>query len=370
MSRDKFDVAIIGSGIGGAFLAFLLGRAGLNVVVLERGLTIGNRGAEFLKFGGIRIFEHYGLLSSLLHRGALKRKVIKYYHDGQLIDHFDFSKYGSDYIIAPYKEIVGTVTTACSNYPKVEYWFNSTVSYIETESDIASRLYLQDGRIIKADVFIGADGVQSIVHPYMNAQIETRQYNHSIYGGFMQAVPSVWEFNRLYFSSDGWFAYFYPLDKRITRIFIGIPSTIHLNNIIHPSKLINHLSTFVSESIDVLTGLTSVRFHKIPVSSSLASIYHHFNVIALGNAAFSFHPMTGLGMSYTLEDAKILAEVILDGFHDVQVLNQLLKSRYAPRRKVHEQILEYGDQLARTYSDVVKYKQIFQPHLHIGQVST
>ncbi|WP_345403008.1 FAD-dependent oxidoreductase [Nonomuraea salmonea] len=49
MATTSCDVAIVGAGLGGCFLALLLGRRGQRVVVIEQGPSVPSAGADFLK---------------------------------------------------------------------------------------------------------------------------------------------------------------------------------------------------------------------------------------------------------------------------------------------------------------------------------
>lgn len=363
--KTRYDVAIIGAGIAGTFLAYLLGKRGLQVIVLEKGPAIGTKGAEFLKPGGIEMFERYGLLDSLFERGALRRQVIRYYHNGQLMQHFDFQQYQSYYLIAPYEEIVGTIFSACQDYQRIEFRFLTTVSSFEADTYGITKLQLTDGDTVEADVFVGADGARSVISSYINSEVRFWEYDHAMFSTQFPLTKSVQEFNRLYFSSDRWFAYFYPIDQKTARCFIGVPCT-------DPSEVqqqlpsIEALAHFVTESDDVLPYLQKTEYQYIPIVSSLASKYYHQNAILIGSGAFSVHPMTGLGMSYTLEDAEILAHIILDFVKNQASLDRLLEKNYTTRQRVHKQLIDYGNNLVKSYSDADQYLTCFQPEIHSG----
>jgi len=53
MSRNTFDVAIIGGGLIGCFSAYFLRRSGRSVAVIEKGRAC--RAASALNFGNLRL---------------------------------------------------------------------------------------------------------------------------------------------------------------------------------------------------------------------------------------------------------------------------------------------------------------------------
>jgi 2-polyprenyl-6-methoxyphenol hydroxylase-like FAD-dependent oxidoreductase len=177
---------------------------------------------------------------------------------------------------------------------------------------------------------------------------------------------SVAQLNRLYFSSEGWLTYLYPINRDQARVFVGLPpeddKEIFQDGI---PALLDELKKFVTESSDAFDFLQPATWQRIKVSSLRVEAYHKGNAALLGSAAFACHPMTGMGMSYTLHDAEILADVICAAGDDATLLDRLLHARYEPRRHAHRQLIDYGDALAATFRDREAYLAAFRPELHV-----
>jgi 2-polyprenyl-6-methoxyphenol hydroxylase-like FAD-dependent oxidoreductase len=177
---------------------------------------------------------------------------------------------------------------------------------------------------------------------------------------------SVAQLNRLYFSSDGWLAYLYPLSRDEARVFVGLPpeddQEIFGDGV---PRLVDTLKKFVTDSSDAFNGLQPATWQPIKVSSLRVAAYHKGNAALLGSAAFACHPMTGMGMSYTLYDAEILADAICAADGDLDLLDRLLQARYEPRRQAHRELIDYGDALAATFHDRTAYLRAFRADLHV-----
>jgi 2-polyprenyl-6-methoxyphenol hydroxylase-like FAD-dependent oxidoreductase len=104
----------------------------------------------------------------------------------------------------------------------------------------------------------------------------------------------------------------------------------------------------------------------VPVGSWQAPHLVRGSIAVLGQAAFSAHPMTGLGMSVTLEDAAIIADAIITALSAGQPPGDLFAQRYAPRQEEHRRLIAYGDALATSYPDASTYRRCLQPRLHCG----
>ncbi|MEU6712035.1 FAD-dependent monooxygenase [Nonomuraea purpurea] len=363
MATTSCDVAIVGAGLGGCFLALLLGRRGLNVVVIEQGPSIPSAGADFLKPPGLRVLARHGL-AGLVERHGLKRDLIRYYHDGDPIQECRFPDGG--FLIRPYHELVELIYASCA-MEGVEFCFDAGITDIAIDDGHVEELTLSNGRRLRPGVVIGADGTKSAIRQALDIEQRTMPYERLLMR--VATVPlsaSVAQLNRLYFSSGGWLAYLYPISRDQARVFVGLPpeddKEIFQEGI---PALLDELKKFVTDSSDVFNALQPATWQRIKVSSLRVEAYHKGNAALLGSAAFACHPMTGMGMSYTLHDAEILAEAISAAGGDDDRLDRLLYARYEPRRHAHRQLIDYGDALAATFPDRDAYLAAFRADLHI-----
>ncbi|WP_431906909.1 FAD-dependent monooxygenase [Nonomuraea jabiensis] len=363
MATTSCDVAIVGAGLGGCFLALLLGRRGQRVVVIEQGPSVPSAGADFLKPPGLRVLARHGL-ADLVGRHGLRRDTIRYYHDGDPIQECRFPEGG--FLVRPYRELVELIYTSCV-MEGVEFWFDASIDDIAIGDGRVEELTLSNGRKLRAGVVIGADGTKSAVRQALDIEQRTLPYERLLMR--VATVPltaSVAQLNRLYFSSEGWFAYLYPINRDQARVFVGLPpeedKEIFQDGI---PALLDELKKFVTDSSDAFNVLQPATWQRIKVSSMRVAEYHKGNAALLGSAAFACHPMTGMGMSYTLHDAELLADVICAAGGDPDLLERLLSARYEPRRDAHRQLIDYGDALAATFHDRDAYLAAFRPELHI-----
>ncbi|MFG2074255.1 FAD-dependent oxidoreductase [Nonomuraea maritima] len=363
MATTSCDVAVVGAGLGGCFLALLLARRGRHVVVIEQGPSIPSAGADFLKPPGLRVLARHGL-ADLAGRHGIRRDTIRYYHDGDPIQECRFPDGG--FLIQPYRELVELIYASCA-MEGVEFWFDASVDDIATDGDLVQELTLTDGRRLRPGAVVGADGSRSVVREVLGVDQVVTPYERLIMR--VATVPltaGIAELNRLYFSSEGWLAYLYPLDRDEARVFVGLPPEddrmIFEDGI---PILMDQLKKFVTDSFDAFDVLGPASWQRIKVSSLRVGAYHRGNAALLGSAAFACHPMTGMGMSYTLRDAEILADCVTAAAGDQALLDRLLHLRYETRRADHLELIDYGDALAGTFHDRAAYLASFRPDLHI-----
>ncbi|MEV6021867.1 FAD-dependent monooxygenase [Streptomyces sp. NPDC052036] len=378
--RSHNGVVIAGAGVGGSFLALLLGRSGLRVTVVEPAAHIAAHGADFLKPRGIRLLSDQGLLPELMSRGALRRDTISYYHDGEVLRDFSYQEHTDlgYFLILPYRELVTAIVESARRLPNVEFAFGTSIDGAEShpadktgtadeEHTGISAVLLSDGRRLTADAVVDAGGPPSPVRSFVDPRQQIHEYDHDVRMATLAVTPSIAERNRLYFESDGWFAYFYPVSTEQARLFVGVPR--HEAAAVfgeHRGKLVERLRGFATGSADALGQVETARFVPAPVMALRSTPYHRGNVARLGSTLFSCHPMTGQGMSYTMEDASLLADLIIRSAEGGPPLAKLLSHDYELRRTVHDRLVDYGDDLAVSYPDPARYQQVFQPVLHGG----
>ncbi|MFI6361921.1 FAD-dependent monooxygenase [Nocardia sp. NPDC050630] len=364
-----FDCVILGAGIGGAMLALLLGRQGRRVLVIDPKPGVATRGAEILKPRGIRVLAEQGLLDTLASRGALKRHVIDYHHDGKPLFSYDFAEHTQlgHFLIAPYSEIVGTIVAACADLSHVDIRFGCRMVDFAVADSLVTRCTLDDGTELRTRVLVDSSGSGAGLREFVGSERDDNRYHHVLRMSTIPMTDSIAARNRLYFDSRGWFAYFYPVSAELARVFVGVPQELERPVFDeHGIDLKGRLSTFVTRSDDAIALLDGDRFMPAPVTVFTSKPYHRDNVILLGSVVFSPHPMTGQGMSYTLEDATVLARILARAYDGRGNLEPLLQQQYQVRRSVHNDLVEYGDALARSYHDRAAYLSAFHTSRHGG----
>lgn len=316
MTDNHIDVLINGCGIGGAMLAYLLGRQGHRVVVVEQARRErAINGADLLKPAGIRVVEAAGLLAEVTRRGGRVRHELEVYHDGELLRYFNYSSVDARgyFILMPCESLRRLVLEKIDGEATVEMLFETRIEAVQRDERHAiDQVRLNDGRVLRPRVVVGADGIASYVRRrLLDIDVERRPYPSPMLVGTFALAPCVAERNRLYVDSQGGLAYFYPIGFDRARLVVSFPreEARELMADTRGESLRRRLQRFVGdESAEAIAAVTGTsRFKGIPIGYLNLDRYWADNVAMLGDAIHNVHPITGQGMNLAIEDASALA---------------------------------------------------------------
>ena len=182
MRRDpsRHDVVVVGARAAGAATAMLLARAGLRVVVVDR----GRYGADTLSThalmrGAVVQLHRWGLLARIVAAGTppIRRTTFRYAADEIVIP--IKPSHGVDALYAPRRTVLDPVLVdaAVAAGAEVRYGFTLTGVRRDRRGRVTGVVGRDgDGQrvAIDADLVVGADGMRSSVAQHVAARVERR----------------------------------------------------------------------------------------------------------------------------------------------------------------------------------------------------
>lgn len=359
LKDKKYDACIVGAGIAGIFLAWLLGSQGKNILILEKNNKINMNGADILKPSGINILEKHGLLQELMNKECRVRNELSVFHNGIQVDHIDYKTENERgyFLVCPYSVLLETIYEKIQALETVELLVNQSVSKInEVENGVF--VTLTSGEEIFSNILIGADGIKSIVREYAGIEAHFDYYDHVMYFNKYPITASVEEINRLYVDENGGLAYFYPINNKESRCVLGfnIEEGKSLKEFESKETLINRLKAFVTQSDDMLNQIGSLDdFLTFPLCKMHTEKYFRGRILLLGNAAHSIHPITGQGMNLAIEDVGELI-IWLSKYFEAEIsLEEALAGYQKQRLELNSKVLNYGHRLANSFGSAENF---------------
>jgi 2-polyprenyl-6-methoxyphenol 4-hydroxylase len=339
-NSTSFDLVIIGAGMAGLSLVHLLGKSieqGLKVALIERfELPILDSDSQkessqsqppsfdgratALSYGTQQIFSQLGIWPSIA-SDACGIKNIQVSDQGRFgqthIKHTDANVDALGYIIRNRALGQGLMT----NLPQgVMIFAPETVQTINITAQQKAELVLANGRSLKAELVVMADGGRSDLAQQMGIQQQSQSYKthalvtsvridrnheHWAYERFTEAGPIA----LLPLSADE-FAVVWTLADDLIEEYLAADE----------STLIQRLQQAFGYRAGRITAMGERASYPLALVKTQEQVRPH--VVLLGNAAHSLHPVAGQGFNLALRDAAALAEQISRALENDHLVGQ------------------------------------------------
>jgi len=229
MSRSfvRYDAVIVGARAAGAATAMLLGRAGLRVLLLDR----GQYGADTLSThalmrSGVLQLHRWGLLDSIVDAGTppIRRTTFRYADEDVSV--LIKAGHGIDALYAPRRTVLDPVLVDAAAAAGADVRYGVTVTDVRRDARgrvVAVEGHDDTGRALSfnTDIVIGADGLRSTVAARVGAAIEHRARSASavVYGYWSDVETDGYEWAY----RSGVAAGLIPTNDGLTCVFAGGP---------------------------------------------------------------------------------------------------------------------------------------------------
>ncbi len=314
----RTQVGILGAGPAGLLLAHLLGKAGIDSVVIDarsREDIEGTVKAGIVESPAAEVLAESGV-SDRIYREGMKHDGVEFHFDGRA-HRFDFQELvGKSVYLYPQHEVLKDLIAARIRDGVTPLFEHTATSVEDAESDkprIVVTTAAGEPFEIVADVVVGADGSGSIARiPVVGSQQGGyyREYPFAWYGVLVEAPPSAPEL--IYSRSDEGFVLISTRDQHIQRMYFQC------------DPLLDPTTVSDAEIWDKLqAGIEGTTLKQGPIfrkdvlrfRSFVAHELRKGRVFLMGDAAHTVPPTGAKGMNLA--------------FSDVLWLNQALRSFFA-----------------------------------------
>ena len=332
------DVCIVGAGPGGALLSYLLNQKGISTLLIERQphLHKSFRG-ELLNADGEAILNKHGLYSHIQEQGLLHLEQIQYWEEGNIIHTINPDPSKGEHHVGvhvPQDHLLEAITAQTEALsPLYQVRFNTVMTGLLRDKDghVVGINVRQNGvpASIRASVVIGADGRYSAVRKHAGLAPEIRKHGYDLLWARIPAPPG-WEPAVRMASMDGQQLALFSQYGGYVQIGWNIPEGGYAKLREQP------FAPFVGKLVAAFPCLAdSVAAHiknwsdfvLLSVESSYSSKWAEDNVVLIGDAAHTMTPTGAFGLNAALEDADVLAELLMqmaqNDFTSSDVLQQL-----------------------------------------------
>ncbi len=355
----KFDIVIVGAGVGGLVLALVMAKKGFRVALLDREkyprpLPRG----EILQPNGLKILDQLGFLKDLLRADVyLNKKVHFYQSSGSHLCTIDYTRLQTDYayalVLLP-SVLHEILLNALAAAPEIEAFWGTTFEGVAwNASRVVGASAVRDGKSLtfECPMVIGADGAGSRVRTAFQIKHRAHAYADGYATMVVDRPEGFKEESHYYLGREMIFGAF-PVSQKQTYLFYLVP-TIKLEEI--KQRGLNFLKNKILSLRPEIDALFQRPLEAVTTWEQTAYM-RCFRVVCqrwvvhggalLGDAAHAMNPHVAQGRNAAMVDAMILAEVLGDCF-DRGDFSQKMLAPYEAARKGDIQILQaLGDEMS------------------------
>lgn len=350
---------MIGGGIAGLAAAITLRKAGWNVTVKERAPQFSEVGLGFIILpNGLEALDQVGAGEYVRQQGKMIHEAIIRTPDGTTIkdDKLDncLGIKRSSCIEALKRLLPGDAVHTGAEFSHFEY----------DEKGYAIAAHFKDGQREEADIFVAADGANSMIRSQLFP-------SHNIGQTKIKELVAIADLPEMVEQLDGKFLKTQSTDEGLS---LGV---LPCNN----EQIIwymqfdcrkNDLVELTNENkkkftLDLLKGwpepiqyiLERTDFNKafmwFTKDMSVLPAFHRNNIVLIGDAAHLVLPFTSQGVNSALQDAIILGRLLKDG-RNIESYDDVFTTYHQCRKEILEEYHVFGKMMANRFLDPHNYK--------------
>lgn len=325
MSGTGRTIYIAGAGIAGLTLALALAKFGARVAVLERNTGLQEFGA------GLQISPN---ARRILNQLGLDRQITTKSFEPKGIDVYPFrnskplttltlgaavrERFGAPYAVMHRADLADVLYRACRRFANIEMLFGTTGFEVENNpvGVTVSLETVAESRTSKAFGFVGADGVNSRTRTTMLGGHAAKFSGYVAWRAMLDldAAPSFIAMDRTsLFFGPGYHAVCYPLPhrKKLNLVLFLRDTPDRVFGATPPTEPILPKAILGSAQFDAIMDAAKGQWGYWPLSSVSENVWHYRGIGLVGDAAHAMMPFQAQGAAMGIEDAAILAPLLM-----------------------------------------------------------
>jgi 3-hydroxybenzoate 6-monooxygenase len=352
----RLNLLVAGGGIGGLAAAYVLGRAGHTVTLLEQAAAYGEIGAGIQLGPNIfRMFDYLGLTQAVsqvaffppglgMNDVRTGEKVIRV-----ALGDAARAAYGYPYGVIYRVDLHQVFLDACKSLPNVKLRASSKVDSFEQDGS-GVQVRLASGEAVQGDALVGADGLWSRIREAVVGDGKPRVSGHIAYRAVLkrEEVPAhLWSDDVLLWGGEKTHLVHYPLRRgelfNLVAVFHSNKYDEGWNTFGDTAELNERFSQAVPQVKELLGKIETWKMWVL-CDREPTKNWSDRRVTLLGDAAHPMLQYLAQGAGQAIEDAVVLGEALRFTRGDVeQAFRKYQQARYLRTGRVQLTARFYGD---------------------------
>ena len=318
--HSAYDVVVVGARAAGASTAFLLARAGLRVLLVDRGrYGSDTMSTHALMRGGVLQLSRWGLLDAIVAAGTPPVRLTTFRYSKAVVAVEIAPSFGVDVLYAPRRTVLDRLLVDAASGAGADTRFGAVVTDLCRDrrgivTGVVGRT--RDGERFRAGarLVVGADGIRSDVAALVAAPVERRgaSVNAVTYGYWADLETNGYEWNFRPGAASG----VIPTNDGLACVFAGAPrDRIGRGGMETLIRVAGDSSPQLARRLAKASAPREVRFFRGHPGFVRRSWGRGWALV--GDAGYFKDPITAHGLTDALRDAELLTRAILDVFGGV-----------------------------------------------------
>lgn len=330
-TRDRVQCVVVGGGPAGMVLGLLLGRAGINVTVLERhGDFLRDFRGDTVHASTLRLIDELGLADRLLEIPHREERCINLTFDDGKVAAEDFSRLPGKYqyiVMIPQWDLLNMLAEAAAAQPNFQLLMRAEVEgLLRTDGRVSGVRYIdQDGvrREVHADLVVACDGRASIVRRAL--ELPVREFGAPMDCIWLRVPRKAEDPDEtiVRFSARGGLIAVHRVEYWQCAMLVGKDQADRAleNDAAVVRSTIGVLAPFLADRVG---DLDRNQMSHLEVKLNRARRWWAPGALCIGDAAHAMSPVAGVGVNLAIQDAVAAARYLVPALRRGQVSSRTL----------------------------------------------
>jgi 2-polyprenyl-6-methoxyphenol hydroxylase-like FAD-dependent oxidoreductase len=343
------NVLVVGGGAAGCAAAILFARDGAAVDLIEIKPDLSALGSGITVQGNaLRVLRQLGVWDEVAAAGYAFNTLGLRAPDGTLLVEMQDARTGGPDLpatVGMYRPALARILTDTAAAAGAKLRYGTTVQSLTPDADGVDVTFA-DGTSSRYDLVVGADGVRSQVRSLLGIELETRPTGMGIWRVFTSRPASVTRTD-LYYHGACYIAGYCPTED--DSLYAYLVEAVQDRARLTPDQrlavmrdLASHYHGPWDDIRDRMTDPGTINYTRFE-SHLLPPPWNRGRVVLIGDAAHTCPPTIAQGAALALEDAAVLAEVLLAADRlDQAAFDAFTDRRYGRVKTVVEESVQLG----------------------------
>lgn len=318
--ESRYDVVVVGARVAGAATAMLLGRAGLDVLLVEEGAPgTDTLSTLALMRGGVLQLSRWGLLEAVCASGTPRIGTSTFHYEGEPVQLRIEPRHGVDALYAPRRTVLDPILVRAAERAGADITWRTRLGGLRRNwKGRVTGVWLEgrrgERRDIRAGRVIGADGLHSAVAAQAQASVyRAGRHATAVIYAFIHGLDLA-GFHWHYVPSAA--AGVIPTGGDEVLVFVSVPRERFMRELRHDltggyHRVLQQVVPWLGAAARVMG--TSLPLRAFAGHESFLRTSYGPGWALVGDAGYLKDPLTAQGLTDAMRDAELLSRAILIG---------------------------------------------------------